>query len=433
MALFDAVAVAIHRQGRGWSMALRQPGRPDQIIGRVEDDAARDALLAPLSDLTARGLTVLLACDFPLGAPAAALAALDPHRADWQALWRRAARRDPALNSIFQDRSWPARLPEQRSGQVAAGPDLAAVACLQRLREHPELAEAFKVWPFDTGCGVLERPAPGTIVAAELPQADSDPMTRLIRLCHLDQAGRLGPLFAADPGLPADSAAALLRAEGWLLGLGPEGGETTAPPYLRDPAAIYDKSFAIIRAEADLAAFDALEQEVAVRVIHACGMPEIAADLSFAPGAAAAGRAALAAGRPLLVDVEMVAHGIIRRRLTAGSPVHCLLNDARTAPLAQRLGTTRTAAAVELWRPHLEGAVVAIGNAPTALFHLLELIQNGGPRPAAILGFPVGFVGAAESKEALAAAGLPHIALLGRRGGSAMAAAAVNALAGEAP
>ncbi len=428
MALFDAVAVAIHRQGRGWSMALRQPGRPDQIIGRIEAAAARDALLAPLSELAARGLTVLLACDFPLGAAATACADLDPRRADWQALWRRAARDEAAL----ADRSWPPRLAERRSGQTAAGPNLAAIACLQQLRDHPELTGALKVWPFETGLAALERPAPGTVLVAELPQADSDPMARLTQLCRLDQAGRLGPLFAADPGLDDATRAAVLHAEGWLLGLTAPDGEAAPPPYLRDPAAIYDKSFAIIHAEADLAAFAPLEQEVAVRVIHACGMPEIAADLSFAPGAADAGRAALAAGRPLLVDVEMVAHGIIRRRLTAGSPVHCLLNDARTAPLAQRLGTTRTAAAVDLWRPHLEGAVVAIGNAPTALFHLLEMIRNGGPRPAAILGFPVGFVGAAESKEALAAAGLPHIALLGRRGGSAMAAAAVNALAGEA-
>ena len=152
---------------------------------------------------------------------------------------------------------------------------------------------------------------------------------------------------------------------------------------------------------------------------------------AFSPGAAEAGRDALLAGKPVLVDVEMVSHGIIRRFLKGGA-VHCLLNDPRTGLLAKELGTTRSAAAVTLWREHLEGAVVAIGNAPTALYQLMELIKDGGPRPAAILGFPVGFVGAAESKEALVAAGLPFIALRGRRGGSAMAAAAVNALSGGA-
>jgi len=200
--------------------------------------------------------------------------------------------------------------------------------------------------------------------------------------------------------------------------------------YIRDPAAIYAQSFAIIRGEADLTRFAGVMEDVAVRVIHACGMPDTAADLSFSPGAAEAGRAALLAGKPVLVDVQMVAHGVIRARLPSANPVVCSLDDPRAAPLAAQLGTTRSAAAVELWRDHLDGAVVAIGNAPTALFHLLEMIKSGGPRPAVILGFPVGFVGAAESKDALIASGLPHIGLRGRRGGSAMAAAAVNALSG---
>jgi len=199
--------------------------------------------------------------------------------------------------------------------------------------------------------------------------------------------------------------------------------------YLRDPAAIYERSFAIIRAEADLGRFPGVMETVAVRVIHACGMTEVAADLAFSDGAAEAGAQALAKGAPVLVDVRMVAHGVIGARLPANNAVFCGLDDPGLADLAARLGTTRSAAAVEGWRERLEGSVVAIGNAPTALFHLLEMIRQGAPRPAVILGFPVGFVGAVESKEALLASGLPFVALRGRRGGSAMAAAAVNAMA----
>ena len=202
--------------------------------------------------------------------------------------------------------------------------------------------------------------------------------------------------------------------------------------YLRDPAEIYRRSFATIRAEASLTRVPPDLQALAVRVVHACGMTDIVGGLSWSEAAGEAGRAALARGAPVLVDAEMVAHGIIRRRLPADNPVLCLLSDARVESLARALGTTRSAAAVELWRPSLEGAVVAVGNAPTALFHLLDMILAGAPRPALILGFPVGFVGAAESKQALVESGLPHVALTGRRGGSAMAAAAVNALASEA-
>jgi precorrin-8X/cobalt-precorrin-8 methylmutase len=201
---------------------------------------------------------------------------------------------------------------------------------------------------------------------------------------------------------------------------------------LRDPAEIYRQSFAIIRRETDLSRFTGPMETLAVRVVHACGMPDIAADLAFSQGAAEAGCRALAAGKPILVDAQMVAHGIIRRRLPASNPVVCQLDDDRVEALAEARATTRSAAAVRLWRDRLEGAVVAFGNAPTALFELLAMIAEGAPRPALVLGFPVGFVGAVESKQALIASGLPHIALPGRRGGSAMAAAAVNALAGEA-
>ena len=200
--------------------------------------------------------------------------------------------------------------------------------------------------------------------------------------------------------------------------------------YVRDAAEIYRRSVAAIRREVDLEALPKDLRAVALRLVHASAMPEIAAGLIASPGAAKAGRKALAGGAKLLVDAEMVAQGIDRKSLPAGNEIVCALNDPRTSELAKKLGTTRSAAAVELWRDHLAGAVVAIGNAPTALFHLLERLQQGWEPPAIVLGFPVGFVGAAESKEALAAQrGVPFIALKGRRGGSAMAAAAVNALA----
>lgn len=199
--------------------------------------------------------------------------------------------------------------------------------------------------------------------------------------------------------------------------------------YLRDGDAIYARSFAIIRAEADLSGFAEDEAEVAVRMIHACGLVEAAAWFRFSPGFAGIARGALRAGAPILCDAEMVAHGVTRARLPAGNAVVCTLRDPRTPGLAAERGTTRSAAALELWRDRMAGAVVAIGNAPTALFHLLEMIEAGAPRPAAVIGMPVGFVGAAESKEALAATDLPHAVVLGRMGGSAMAAAAVNALA----
>jgi precorrin-8X/cobalt-precorrin-8 methylmutase len=202
--------------------------------------------------------------------------------------------------------------------------------------------------------------------------------------------------------------------------------------YIRDGAAIYAESFATIRREADLSAFAKDEAAVVVRMIHACGMVDLARDVSFSPGFVAAARGALAAGKPILCDSEMVTHGVTRARLPADNAVICTLRSPSTPTLAARIGNTRSAAALDLWGGQLDGAVVAIGNAPTALFHLLELIDAGAPRPAAVIGAPVGFVGAAESKIALAADGrLPFVVVHGRRGGSAMAAAAVNALASE--
>ena len=203
--------------------------------------------------------------------------------------------------------------------------------------------------------------------------------------------------------------------------------------YLRDPAEIYRQSFAAIRRETDLSAISDELAPLALRVVHACAMPDIVDDLAASPGAVAAGRAALERGAPILTDVEMVAHGIIRNRLPSDNRVVCTLNDESVPALAQSLGTTRSAAAVTLWSSELDGAVVAIGNAPTALFQLLEGLASGWPVPALILGFPVGFIGAAESKDALIneTHGVPFVALRGRRGGSAMAAAAVNALTGD--
>ena len=205
------------------------------------------------------------------------------------------------------------------------------------------------------------------------------------------------------------------------------------PPfdYIRDGAEIYRRSFATIRAEADLDGLPPEVAQVAVRMIHACGMTDLVRDLAWSPQVVTRARAALRAGAPVLCDAEMVASGITRRRLPADNEVVCTLNDPRVPELAERLGTTRSAAALELWRDRLAGSVVAIGNAPTALFRLLELVAEGAGRPAAVLGIPVGFVGAAESKLALVHSGLDYLVVHGRRGGSALAAAAVNAIACE--
>jgi precorrin-8X/cobalt-precorrin-8 methylmutase len=206
----------------------------------------------------------------------------------------------------------------------------------------------------------------------------------------------------------------------------------TAPAPIRDPAEIYRRSFAIIQAEADLARFGVNTRSIVVRMIHACGMVDLADDVIVSEGFAESARAALEAGAPVLCDAEMVRHGIITRLMPAGNEVRCLLNEPQVREIAARDATTRSAAQVDLWAGLMAGAVIAIGNAPTALFRLLELIDAGAPRPAAIIGIPVGFVGAAESKEALASdpRGVEFLTVRGRRGGSALASAAVNAVAG---
>jgi precorrin-8X/cobalt-precorrin-8 methylmutase len=202
--------------------------------------------------------------------------------------------------------------------------------------------------------------------------------------------------------------------------------------YVRDGAEIYRRSFATIRAEADLARFPDDVSRVVVRMIHACGMVDLAADVAYTPDVVAKARAALQAGAPILCDAQMVASGITRSRLPAANDVVCTLDDPGVRDIAARIGNTRSAAAVDLWLDRLGGSVVAIGNAPTTLFRLLDLLADGAPRPAAIIGVPVGFIGAAESKRALASSGLEHLVVHGRRGGSAIAVAAVNAIASDA-
>ncbi len=216
-------------------------------------------------------------------------------------------------------------------------------------------------------------------------------------------------------------------------GIPAEESDSTVHQYEKDGPAIYRQSFATIRAEADLAGLPADVSQVVVRMIHACGMVDLVTDLAFSPNAVADARAALRSGAPILCDVAMVASGVTRKRLPADNDVVCTLSDPSVPELAAKMGTTRSAAALELWRDRMGGAVVAVGNAPTALFRLLEMIEEGAPRPAAVIGVPVGFIGAAESKEALAehASGLEHLIVRGRRGGSAIAAAALNAIASE--
>jgi precorrin-8X/cobalt-precorrin-8 methylmutase len=207
---------------------------------------------------------------------------------------------------------------------------------------------------------------------------------------------------------------------------------TATYDYVREGAEIYRRSFAIIRAESNLVRFTPAEEPVVVRMVHACGLVELADDVEMSPDFAQVARAALRSGAPVLCDSKMVANGITKARLPANNPIVCTLDDARVPAIAADIGNTRSAAAMELWREQLAGSIVAIGNAPTALFRLLEMLDGGAPRPAAVIGLPVGFVGAAESKDALAAdKRVPYLVVRGRKGGSAMAVAAVNALASD--
>ena len=327
------------------------------------------------------------------------------------------------------------------------GQALVGIPVQRALRDDPDLAAVTRVWPFETGLEaptrkdgwrallaevypslVPVRPGPGEIKDAL--QVDATARFFAAR----DEDGTLARDLAGPEELTREERQLVEAEEGWLLG----AGTVTAPlrpaglDYLREPAEIYRRSFATIRREADLSGMPRGVADVAVRLIHACGMTDIAQELSFSTDVVRKARRAMRAGAPVLCDVRMVAEGVIADRLPVGNRVLCTLNDRRVPDRAKVEKTTRSAAAVGLWGRRLDGAVVAIGNAPTALFRLLELLQAGAPRPAAILAFPVGFVGAAESKQALIDAGLdvPYLTLPGRRGGSAMAAAAVNAIAG---
>ena len=431
-----------------------------------------------LSDFSARNLTVLAGFDFAFGYPAGCLGD------DWRVVWKRVSALvkdgDDNANTRFtaaaslnaelsgaalpfwghdgksesetlqrtqcRDDAFPEyRLAEQGmsgrkpqsvwklygAGSVGSQ-TLTGIPRLRHLRHHPWIADVTRVWPFETGLRRLERSPEWQIILAEVwpslipvPQGDIKDREQMRALAHhfadLDAKGHLAHYFAGNPTLTAPQRDAVERHEGWILGAG-------SPPdihsWIKDPAEIYRQSFATIRAEIDLSAVPADLHDLIVRVTHACGMTDIVHSMDWSPNSGTAGRNALRAGAPILVDAEMVARGIIARRLPQANPIICTLNDAVATD------STRSAAAVDLWLPKLDGAIVAIGNAPTALFRLLQLIESGAPRPALILGFPVGFVGAAESKQALAAANLPFVTLHGRRGGSAMAAAAVNALAG---
>jgi precorrin-8X/cobalt-precorrin-8 methylmutase len=340
----------------------------------------------------------------------------------------------------------------------AGGQALTGIPVLRALRDDPALRRHIRVWPFETGLAAPTRGGhAGAIMAEVYPSLvpaprrssevkDSAQVRHLAaHFADLDARGELAELLAGDPTLSRAERRQVEREEGWVLGVTGEivyRAANAAPRqaislrpvgrsgkkqwrYLTDPAAIYRRSLALIRREVDLASIPRALHSLALRLIHASGEPGLLKDLRWSDNVIVHARTAVASGASILVDSEMVAAGIQRR-----TRVRCLLNDRRVPRLARKLGTTRSAAAVELWGPHLGGAIVAIGNAPTALFHLLEMIAAGAPRPALILAFPVGFVGAAESKHALVEGrlGLAYVTLLGRRGGSALAAAAINAL-----
>ncbi len=325
---------------------------------------------------------------------------------------------------------------------------LLGIPVQRALRDDSRLRDQTLVWPFETG---LRPPPEGDwrVVLAEVypslapialghgPVKDARQVTATCRLlARRDEAGQLAVDLAGPPELDSRARKIVEREEGWLLGAGtfPATRRAGGEAYLAEPAAIQAQSFARVREAARLEAPTAGLDRIAERVVHATAMPELADRLVGSDDFVQAAIRALGAGAPILVDCEMLARGITARRLPSGCEVHCSLNDPRVPGLARRRATTRSAAALELWRARLEGGVVAIGNAPTALFHLLAMLRAGAPRPAAIVALPVGFVGAAAAKAALMAEshGVPYLTLPGRLGGSAMAAAAVNALLGLA-
>lgn len=482
---------------------------PPRLANPPTRREATAALADLLSDVIARDCHALVGFDFSFGFPAGFARRLRPNAPNWLGVWKELSARirdgednannrfevAAALNEKISGAAFPfwgcpdsavcgnlgktrpagfddGELAEMRMTDTAiAGPQsvwklnyqgsvggqtLMGIPCVFSLRHHPWLADATRVWPFETGLGPLQRrnTVGRRLVFAEVypsmtaPHVQPGEIKDAVQVrslaehfAHVDEAGGLAPLFAGPEALSPKDRHVVETEEGWILGVRKIAGRASGCSaarsgyaYVRAPREIYRKSFEAIRAEAALAHLPADLEPLAVRLIHACGMPDIVADLAFTPDAATAAKAALRSGAPILADARMVAEGIIRDRLPAGNPVICTLNDTEVRPRAETLGTTRSAAAVDLWRPHLRGAVVAIGNAPTAMFRVLELLDEGADAPAVILAFPVGFVGAAESKEALIdhPAGVPYVTVRGRRGGSAFAAAAVNALSGEA-
>jgi precorrin-8X/cobalt-precorrin-8 methylmutase len=362
-----------------------------------------------------------------------------PHTDGDLAEWRACDRLGKTTSSVWQ-----------LVGNGSVGSQvLTGVSRVLQLRTDPRLAMDSLIWPFETG---LAHDPRAKIIFAEVypsllapkPEPDQVKDARQVRttaeyFATLDATGDLEPFFAGDPDLTPAEREAIVGEEAWILGVtrNNERPERRPPTkrrrydYERNPVEIYQTSFEIVRREANLDDVPVDLSDVARRLVHATGTPDIIDALVASPGAATIGCEALRNGAPILCDVEMVAHGITRTSLPNCNDVICTLNDPQTHDHAAALGTTRSAAAIDFWTPWQEGAVIAIGNAPTALFHLLERLDEGAPKPALILGFPVGFVGAAESKAALIdnPFGVPYIALKGRRGGSAMAAAAVNALA----
>jgi precorrin-8X/cobalt-precorrin-8 methylmutase len=499
--MVDWSAAAVPRRGKDsiWLCRLTR-GKPRPCLENPETRlAARARLLQWLEAELDAGRSVLAGFDFPFGYPTGFAARIGG--GDWRSVWRLLAREIEEKGQNASNRfAVAARLNERTSGgaapfwgcpagaangflgarhhrrhaaiglaekrladAAARGPQpvwklygngsagsqaLTGIPVVQWLCDR--LGDRAAVWPFETGLAAPARRAGGRVVFAEIypslvpprPRAgevkDSAQLRAIARhFAGLDDAGRLAPLFAADPHLTPEERRRVEREESWILGvIGAPLAKASRPApsprlydYLREPAAIYRESFARIRRAADLSHLPEALHPLALRLVHAAGDTAILGDLVWSEGAVAGGLAALAGGAPVLVDAAMVAAGVSRRSTTQNAVI-CRIADRRVPGLAEKLGTTRSAAAVELWRPELGGAVVAIGNAPTALFHLLEMVAAGAAPPALVLGFPVGFVGAAEAKAALAEnrLGLPFIALNGRRGGSAMAAAAVNAL-----
>ena len=498
-----------------WICVLERPGeRQGEVLAPVRltnPPTRREAvgfLADLLSDMIARDRVALVGFDFAFGYPAGFARRLRPEAADWRGVWKEIVARvrdgeDNASNRFEVAAAFNAKvsggafpfwgcpeaaagthltsdkpggygadtLPELRIAEArrsgpqpvwklfypgsVGGQTLLGIPCVQALRHHPWLAGSARIWPFETGLKVLERPGRDgwrvlfaevypSMISIEVPVGEVKDAAQVRTVAHylaaLDNEGNLARLFAGPEDLDDRQRTAVETEEAWILGIEAVGARSKARPapasryqYIRDPQEIYRRSFAAIRTVIDTDSLPDDIETLAVRLVHACGEPEILHNLAFSDGAAAAGRRALGAGAPVLVDAEMVANGVIRDRLPRANAVVCALNEPGVAEAARARRTTRSAAAVDLWPPRLEGAVVAIGNAPTALFRLLELIDEGAGRPALILGFPVGFVGAAESKEALIehGAGIPYVTLRGRRGGSAFAAAAVNALGGD--